>query len=130
MKKRELILLFAVLFLADRIVKLYFDKLLLTNTGGFYGLAPSSNIIMIFVSVIIIPLLFVAILKSKRAIVKYGAVFVLTGIVANLTDRILFGGVLDIKIIIFNFSNALNLADIYIVTGIIILIVSSLGLHD
>ena len=125
MNKYQLVVLFAVLFLADRIVKLFFKEILLINTKGFYGLVPGSNLIFIIISVIIIPLLFAVILKSKKTLTKPGVALVLTGIVANLTDRILFGGVLDIKIKILNFSNALNLADIYIVTGIIILIMST-----
>ena len=124
------LILFAALYLIDRIVKLFFEKLLLINTDGFYGLIPGSNLFFIIVSAIILPALIIIIFKTKKAISRLGLVFLLAGVVANITDRIVFGGVLDLKITFFNFSNALNLADIYIVAGIIILITSVTGLHD
>jgi len=122
--------LFAGLYLADRLVKLFFKEILLINTKGFYGIFPGSNLILILISILIIPLLIAITLKSKKILTKLGIIFLLSGVVSNLTDRILFGGVLDIKITFLGLSNALNLADIYIVAGIIILITSAVTSHD
>ncbi len=130
MNKYWLVLIFATLYLSDRIAKLFFKKILLINADGFYGLIPGSNLIFIIVSFMIIPVLATIMLKTKNPMIESGVVLVITGAFANLTDRILFGGALDIEIRIFDLSNALNLADIYIAAGIIILIISTMISHD
>ena len=83
-----LTLLSAILLVTDRITKLIFREYLLINNGSFYGLIPNSNTILIIFSIITILLLALIITKSNRALVKAGAFFVITGIFANLIDRI------------------------------------------
>ena len=97
-----------------------------TNTGTFWGLFSDINIFFIFLSLVILGLLFYIIIKKTKLnkINTYLYSLVISGIVGNLIDRIIRGYVVDfIGIKIFNYNFPIfNFADIYIVIGVLLFI--------
>lgn len=93
------------------------------NIGIAFGI-PIPPIVMIFATIIIIPLIiFLATkeFKIQHRLSKISLALILGGALGNLIDRFTHGFVIDfIKISIWpNF----NLADVYIVTGILLILV-------
>ena len=92
------------------------------NTGAGFGILKGWNIILIFVSLIIIGILFFnidKIIKEKK--INIPIALVLGGAVGNLIDRIFLGHVIDF--IDFRIWPAFNVADSCITIGAIWLIV-------
>ena len=98
-----------------------------TNTGTFWGLFSDINIFFIFLSLVILGLLFYIIIKKTKLnkINTYLYSLVISGIVGNLIDRIIRGYVVDfIGIKIFNYNFPIfNFADLYIVIGVLLFII-------
>ena len=88
-----------------------------TNTGTFWGLFSDINIFFIFLSLVILGLLFYIIIKKTKLnkINTYLYSLVISGIVGNLIDRIIRGYSYNFPI--FNF------ADLYIVIGVLLFII-------
>ena len=99
----------------------------INNTGASFGILENSKILLIVLSILAIVILLRYInsfKKTKKNIIGFS--LLIGGILGNLSDRLLFGYVRDflkVNIIIKNFP-IFNLADIFIVIGVILLVIS------
>jgi signal peptidase II len=105
-----------VLLILDIIFKLVFKETSYLNTGTLFGIFSYNNLVFIFLTLVL--LLIVGVLFYRHAKLRFGLSFVLAGGVGNLIDRFFYGGVLDF--IHSSFWPSFNLADAYIVFGIVI----------
>ncbi len=142
--KRYIVYIF-VLFLFDRLTKIYlinvlndnkgpipltdfFDLVLVWNQGISYGLfSQDSYVGQLIISVVsfIICLWVLKIINNSRN--KFGmisSILIISGAVSNILDRVIYSAVADFFYFhIKNFSwYVFNVADIYIVMGLFILI--------
>ena len=143
--KKE-IAIFASLFIIDRLVKVYllnflqenqlnsfrlnnfFEVVLVWNKGVSYGLFPQQSyagqLIIIFFSLIICVWIAKFITNSEIRYRSITLILILAGASSNIIDRLIYGAVADF----FHFEIAtyswyvFNIADIYIVSGLLILI--------
>ena len=97
------------------------------NTGGAFGIFNTSIITVILLNIIILSLMIRFILIKKDymgKMVYYGLIFIITGGISNLIDRIFRGYVVDFIDLtqIINFP-VFNLADIILVCGWALLII-------
>jgi signal peptidase II len=143
--KKE-IAIFAGLFIIDRLVKVYllnflqenqlnslrlnnfFEVVLVWNRGVSYGLFPQQSyagqLIIIFFSLIICVWIAKFIIDSDIRYRSITLILILAGASSNIIDRLIYGAVADF----FHFEIAtyswyvFNIADIYIVSGLLILI--------
>lgn len=93
------------------------------NTGIAFGIS-IPQIVLIIGSPILIALIFYVILKeldSTKSLTVLSLILIVSGAVSNLMDRLIHGFVIDF-IAIWRWPN-FNLADIYITTGILFMIV-------
>ena len=103
------------------------------NTGASWGILENSRLFLIIMSIIaLVVLLRYSYSFKKTTLNLYGFGFLMGGILGNLSDRILYGYVKDfIDLIIFNYDfPVFNIADIFIVIGVILLIISILRGED
>ncbi|MEC8315839.1 MAG: signal peptidase II [Pseudomonadota bacterium] len=143
--KKE-IAIFAGLFIIDRLVKVYllnllqenqlnsfrlnnfFEVVLVWNKGVSYGLFPQQSyagqLIIIFFSLIICVWIAKFITNSDIRYRSITLMLILAGASSNMIDRLIYGAVADF----FHFEIAsyswyvFNIADMYIVSGLLILI--------
>ena len=143
--KKE-ITIFAGLFIIDRLVKVYllnflqenqlnsfrlnnfFEVVLVWNKGVSYGFFPQQSyagqLIIIFFSLIICVWIAKFITNSDIRYRSITLILILAGASSNIIDRLIYGAVADF----FHFEIAtyswyvFNIADIYIVSGLLILI--------
>ena len=143
--KKE-IAIFAGLFIIDRLVKVFllnflqenqlnsfrlnnfFEVVLVWNKGVSYGLFPQQSyvgqLIIIFFSLIICVWIAKFITNSDIRYRSITLILILAGASSNMIDRLIYGAVADF----FHFEIAtyswyvFNIADIYIVSGLLILI--------
>ena len=143
--KKE-IAIFAGLFIIDRLVKVYllnflqenqlnsfrlnnfFEVVLVWNKGVSYGLFPQQSyagqLIIIFFSLIICVWIAKFITNSDIRYRSITLILILAGASSNMIDRLIYGAVADF----FHFEIAsyswyvFNIADMYIVSGLLILI--------
>jgi len=100
----------------------YFSLTLVKNTGICFGILNNLNlrIFIIAASFIIGIAIFISIIrygKDKQMVIASGLIE--GGIIGNLIDRLRIGAVIDF--INFHFWPVFNLADTFIVTGVVIL---------
>ena len=115
------------------IIKDFFYIRYINNTGASWGILSNSRMLLIilsFIAIIILIRYMYSFKKTKLNLVGFG--FLLGGILGNLSDRILHGYVKDfLDFIIFNYDfPVFNIADIFIVLGVIILIISIIRGED
>lgn len=115
------------------VIKDFFYLRYINNTGASWGILSNSRILLIILSLLAIIILIrymYSFKKTKLNLIGFG--FLLGGILGNLSDRILFGYVRDfLDFIIFNYDFPIfNIADIFIVLGVIILIISIIRGED
>lgn len=93
------------------------------NPGIAFGLFPNMNIIIIVLSIITVFLLFSIYRKtnSGNLWIRTALIFIASGAVGNLLDRIQYNVVIDF--IDFHIWPVFNLADAFIVIGVIILFI-------
>tara|TARA_Y100000287_G_scaffold56214_1_gene44120 strand:- start:370 stop:873 length:504 start_codon:yes stop_codon:yes gene_type:complete len=143
--KKEIVI-FAGLFILDRLVKVYllnffqenqlnsfrlnnfFEVVLVWNKGVSYGLFPQQSyvgqLIIIFFSLIICVWIAKFITNSDIRYRSITLILILAGASSNMIDRLIYGAVADF----FHFEIAsyswyvFNIADMYIVSGLLILI--------
>ncbi len=139
--------LVGILVLADEIVKnkaLEYlpDESALTNPGVFalaihknWGMAFDipfkMQLILVISSVIGIALLWVARKNFReKPVVAFAALTIVLGAVGNMFDRIAYGFTVDY--LIFFGRSAINISDVVIVTGVVIMLYASRvpGLHQ
>lgn len=137
-----------VVVLLDRIIKLLVDKFLILNIknvvidnflyitkcyneGAAFNIFSGNLIFLILATIFALFMLLKYIKNDKKpnkiSIISYG--LLIGGIIGNLVDRIFLGYVIDyLNFIIFNHEFAIfNLADICIVIGAILLLLSDWG---
>ena len=138
MKKFWFVIFILFLFIIDRSTKylilktpaegiLLFPEInfkLYLNQGIAFSL-PLPNIISLFLTIIIILYLIYLLqkfIKNQQPQYFLPLSFLLIGSISNLFDRIRFGAIIDF--ISIYFLPAFNLADAYIVSGLVILIIN------
>lgn len=115
------------------VIKDFFYLRYINNTGASWGILSNSRILLIILSLIAIIILIRYMYSFKETKLNYiGFGFLLGGILGNLSDRLLHGYVKDfLDFIIFNYDfPVFNIADIFIVLGVIVLIISIIRGED
>ena len=116
-----------------RIIKNFFYITYINNTGASWGILKDNRYLLIILSIIVIVILLRYINSFKNTKINIlGLGFLTGGILGNLADRVLYGYVKDFfDFYIFNYNFPIfNIADIFIVFGVIILIISILKGED
>jgi signal peptidase II len=91
----------------------------LFNTGSLFGLFSSVNFVnIIFISISVIALFVLFIFQKQYPNLTLPLALMSAGVLGNLIDRILYGAVFDF--INFHFWPVFNLADSFIVCGVVI----------
>ena len=116
----------SVLNVRNKIIDGFFYITNCHNEGAAFSLFSGNVLFLIFITLIVLFLIYRTINKenvNKIGILAYG--LLLGGILGNLYDRIFYGYVIDyLDFVIFKFNFAIfNLADAAIVIGAILLIV-------
>lgn len=99
------------------------------NYGASWGILENNRTLLVILSIIAIIIILRYMYSFKKTKLNiYGFGFLLGGILGNLADRLLFGYVKDFfDFIIFNYNYPVfNIADIFIVLGVFMLIISIL----
>ncbi len=109
------------------IINNFWNITLISNTGAAFSILSSNTPFLIIVSLFTIILIYFLFIKGQELKdyqkILYG--ILLGGIIGNLIDRIIYGAVvdyLDFNIFGYNFP-VFNLADIFIVVGVILIII-------
>lgn len=115
------------------VINNFFYLRYINNTGASWGILSNSKILLIILSLLAIIILIrymYSFKKTKLNLIGFG--FLLGGILGNLSDRILYGYVRDfLDFIIFKYDfPVFNIADIFIVLGVIILVISIIRGED
>ena len=95
------------------------------NTGAAFSMLEGARWLFIILGIVALNLIFIFFIKDKELnnfeIITYS--LLLSGIMGNLIDRFLYGYVIDfIDVNIFNFA-IFNLADSFMVIGVILLMI-------
>ena len=104
------------------LIKDFLKITFITNTGSAFGTLQGSNSYLIFFSLIVLGVLLFYWDKIENKEKVFYAL-IISGIIGNLIDRIIYGFVIDF--ISFSFWPAFNVADSALTIGIIGLIVLS-----
>ena len=112
-----------VLNVRNKIIDGFFYITNCHNEGAAFSLFSGNVLFLIFITLIVLFLIYRTINKENVNKIAYG--LLLGGILGNLYDRIFYGYVIDyLDFVIFKFNFAIfNLADAAIVIGAILLIV-------
>lgn len=144
MKKNKMILIVILGIILDRITKIivktkigegkiikvignFFRITYLKNTGAAWSILEGKQILLILVSIVFLIFLIKVILKDERKTLTNTLAysFILSGIIGNLIDRIIYRYVIDFlsfKIVNYYFP-VFNIADMLIVIGVILFII-------
>lgn len=128
-KANKFLLLIPMLVLVDQIIKyLVKDKIYIIfnsplilyskNTGAAFGVLEGNNLLLIFISLIIFVILGYFYYKNEK--LRLGLIFIFSGAIGNLIDRVFRGFVVDY--INLGFYPAFNLADTFNLAGLLIVI--------
>ena len=115
------------------LIKDFFYLTYINNPGASWGILSNSKYFLIILSIIAIVILIRYINSFKNTKNNFiGLGFLMGGILGNLADRVLYGYVKDFfDFYIFNYNFPIfNIADIFIVIGVFILIISILKGED
>ncbi len=107
-----------VLVVLDQASK--FFAITIKNYGGAFGILQGYRVFFILVAFVVIFILFYY-RKMLTGIGYYGGIFVFSGTIGNLIDRIFLGYVRDF--IDLGFWPSFNFADIYNTSGVLLLVV-------
>lgn len=116
-----------------QIIKDFFYIRYINNKGASWGILENNTILLIILSIIAIIIIFRYSYSFKTTKLNtYGFGLLLGGILGNLSDRLIFGYVKDfLDFIIFKYDfPVFNIADICIVIGVALLIISILKGED
>lgn len=111
------------------VIKNFFYLTLTKNSGAAWSILKDKKILLLIITMIVLYLIYRHLNKEKINHLEsliYG--IIIGGIIGNLFDRIVYGSVidfLDFKIFGYNYP-IFNLADTFIVVGIILLIIISI----
>lgn len=129
MKKRNFVIVIVIFLILDLISKWlvtgkqinlinnFLSINFVKNSGALFGLFKGYNIIFILLSIIV---LIIIIYMLNEFGYNFGFAVIFAGILGNFIDRIYFGYVRDF--IDFNFWPVFNLADVFLVGGVLYLI--------
>lgn len=125
MGNKKVLLIIITVILLDQVSKVFllrfFPQTIYFNQGIAFGFLPSNLWIMINTIILLVILFFLLKMINKNQDIKHLILF-LAGGTSNLLDRILRGKVIDfIDLTIFP---VFNLADIYIIFGVLALILN------
>ena len=125
-KKIWLILLAIVLIIIDQAVKRWVVShplFIINNPYLFFGFGPKFDLFLL--SVLLVALLgYFLLCKNNR--LNLGIILIISGAAANLIDRFLRGAVLDYLTIQVGFKLVFNLADLYLVAGLVVYLYADL----
>lgn len=126
-KKIQIILLVFLIFIDQLSKYLFFISVKSNfNLGISFGFGKnflSANLISLFIFSLLLLLFF---LLKKQQLWHWSLVFFFAGGISNLIDRVIFGGVKDF-LPFLSLSN--NLADYFIIIGLVIFIYDQLSNH-
>ena len=101
------------------------------NRGAAFSILTGKQAGLIILSILLIVLLIVWLLIGKRsggsAIVRIGAWLIIGGGIGNLCDRIRYGYVIDFFNLEFIHFAVFNMADVYIVSGAVLVLADLLS---
>jgi len=99
----------------------YLNVTLVKNTGAAFGLFEGSNILFTIIALITIAVITIIFFKTRKRSFSFrlSLIFILSGALSNLIDRLRFGYVIDY--IDLKFWPVFNIADSSVTTGIILL---------
>ncbi len=106
------------------ILKNIFSLTYVENTGGAWGVMGSIPILFLILVPIVVIAIFMAAMKTNNRLEKISWYMIIGGALGNYIDRLFRGYVVDF--INFHVWPVFNVADIFVVVGCILLIVSSL----
>lgn len=116
------------------VIKNFFNITYVHNTGAAWSLFAGRTWLLVIVSLIIISFIIFYIYKNKpkNKFEKIGYSLVLGGAIGNFIDRIVYGYVIDfLDFNIFGYDYPIfNLADTFIVVGVIILCICTWRCKD
>ena len=116
------------------VIKNFFNITYVRNTGAAWSLFAGRTWLLVIVSLIIISFIIFYIYKNKpkNKFEKIGYSLVLGGAIGNFIDRIVYGYVIDfLDFNIFRYDYPIfNLADTFIVVGVIILCICTWRCKD
>ena len=141
--KEKIISISAIVIIIDQIIKIlitskmsinqeieivpnFFSILYLKNKGAAFSILQNQKLLLVVISLIVLYILNKYIDKTKiinkLSIISLG--FIIGGIIGNLLDRLIQDGVIDYLSFGINnyFFPVFNIADTFIVTGVILLI--------
>ena len=113
-------LLIILLIILDQLTKYFLGNV--KNYGAAFGILHGYTTFLIIVSLVVLVICFYYYYKNKN--LKISLSFILAGTLGNLIDRIFLGYVRDF--IDLNFFPVFNLADMFNVVGVILIIYLSL----
>lgn len=96
----------------------------LENTGASFSMLTGSNLLLIFIALLVLGALIYNYDSFKKNVEKIAYILLLSGIFGNLIDRVLRGSVTDF--LDLGWFPVFNLADSALVIGVILLIVHEL----
>ena len=112
------------------LIKDIFEITFTQNSGGAFGILNNQRFFFIFISVLFISLItfFMFVMPNDN---KYNSLhiwlsFILSGIIGNVADRILYDGVIDILYIKKIDFPVFNIADLFITLGTFMTIITVL----
>ena len=127
--KNRFLFLIPVLVLIDQLIKylvkdrifIIFNQPLILyskNTGAAFGILAGNNLLLIFISVLVLILL--GYFYKKEPKLRIGLAFIFAGAISNLMDRVFRGFIVD-YINIWILSN-FNLADVFNILGLLLIL--------
>ena len=140
---KKIISIAFIAFLIDRIIKCilinvgsftiiknFFAITILKNTGAAFSILRNNTVFLIMIGLIALFLIYWFLIRNKtlKTIEIWVYELLIGGIIGNLTDRIIYGYVIDyLDFNIFGFNAPVfNFADICIVAGVFIMLISVL----
>jgi len=105
------------------IIKNIFHLTYVHNFGAGFGILQQQKLVLIFISIIVIGLIFYYLdrIKEKEIFLQIVVGFILGGTIGNLIDRLAYGFVIDF--LDFQIWPVFNLADSFVTIGVVGLIV-------
>ncbi len=131
---KQLVLRFISPYDARIIVPEFFSLVNVTNTGAAFGTFKGNNTFFIAISIVALVVVTVLLTQSRRSDAwrDVSLALLLAGILGNLTDRLLYGHVIDF--LLFNLHiryadpwPAFNVADSCISIAVVLFIIHSFG---
>lgn len=111
------------------IIKNFFNITYVRNTGAAFSIFSENTFLVMVISFMIIMgiILYISKNKPSNKIEKISYSLILGGAIGNFIDRIIYGYVRDfIEIDIFGWDYPIfNLADVFVVVGVILLVIAT-----